>query len=87
MRDNDDDAVARAHAENRARQCFLAFGIEIRIRLVEHDQERIAIKRARKRDALRLAGRQRSPLLADLRLVARGSRRSFHARRPLWRRR
>ena len=72
MRDDHDDAVALPHAEDRARQGFVALGIEIRIGLVEHDQERIAIERAGKRDALRLAGRQRSALLADLRLVALG---------------
>ena len=72
MRDDDDDAAARATREDRLGQGFVAFGIEIGIRLVEHDQERIAVERARQRDALRLTGRERSPLLADLGLVAFG---------------
>ena len=64
--------AARAKAEDGAGQRFVAFGIEIGIGLVEHDQERIAIKRARERDALRLAGRQRAAMLADDGLIAVG---------------
>jgi hypothetical protein len=69
MRDHDDDGAARAQAENGAGQRFVAFGVEIGIGFVEHDQERIAIKRARQRDALRLAGGQRAAVLADIGLV------------------
>ena len=56
MGNDDHDAAARAHAENRLGQRLLAFGIEIGIGLVEHDQERIAIERARERDPLLLSG-------------------------------
>ena len=52
------------------RQRLVAFGVEIGIRLVEHDQERIAIERARERDALALPGRQRAAVFADLGVVA-----------------
>ena len=70
MRDDHHDGAALARAADRAGQRLVAFGIEIGIRLVEHDQERIAVERARQRDALRLAGRQRGALLADLGVVA-----------------
>ena len=70
MRDDDHDAAALAHAEDGAAQRLVALGVEIGIGLVEHHQERIAVERARERDALRLAGRQRRALLADLGLVA-----------------
>ena len=70
MRDHHDDAAARAHAEDGAGQRLVAFRVEVGIGLVEHDQERIAIERARQRDALRLAGRQRAAMVADLGLVA-----------------
>ena len=44
----------RARTPRIARgQRLFAFGIEIGVRLVEHDQERIAVERARQRDALR----------------------------------
>ena len=85
MRDDDDDAVALAHAENRLGQSFVALRVEIGIGLVEHDQERIAIERAGERDALRLAGRERSAVLADL--ASRSlpaAARSDRARRPPW---
>ena len=72
MRDDDNDRAPGAQAENGARQRFVAFRVEIGVRFVKHDQERIAIKRARKRDPLRLAGRQRAAALADFCLVAVG---------------
>ena len=66
VRDHHDDGAAFARGADRPRQRLVAFGVEIGIRLVEHDQERIAVERARQRHALRLAGRQRGALLADL---------------------
>ena len=45
MRHHDHNTAARAHAQDRLRQRLIAFGIEIGIRLVQHDQERIAIER------------------------------------------
>ena len=61
-----------AHAHDGLAQRLVALGVEVGIRLVEHDQERIAVERARERDALRLPGRQRGAALADLGLVASG---------------
>ena len=55
-----------------SRQRLLAFGIEVGVRLVEHDQERLAIERARKRNPLPLPGRQRSAAFADIGLIALG---------------
>ena len=46
--------------------------IEIRVRLVEHEQARIAVQRARQRDALTLAAGQDCAAVADLRFVAVG---------------
>ena len=56
MRHHDDDAAALAHAEDCLRERLVAVGVEIGIGLVEHDQERVAVERARERDALALAG-------------------------------
>ena len=58
--------------DDGAAQRLVAFGVEVGVGFVEHDQERIAVERARKRDALRLAGGQRSAAFADLGLVAFG---------------
>ena len=83
VRDDDDDAAARAHAEDGAGQRLLALAVEIGVRLVEHDQERVAVERAGQRDALALAGRKRRAALADLGLVAlRQAAGSARARRP-----
>ena len=71
MRDHHHDGAARAQPENGARQRLVAFGIEIGIGLVEHDKERIAIERARERQALRLPGRQRAAVIADRRCHSR----------------
>ena len=50
----------------------LRVGIEVRGRLVEDHEARIAQERARDRDALPLAAAQPDPVLADGRLVAVG---------------
>src|SRR5262249_10892461 len=44
--------------------------VQVRIWLVENDQERITVKRTGKRDPLRLSGRQRFAAFTDLRLVS-----------------
>ena len=62
MRDNNSNAAALANTHDRAGECFIALGVQIGIRFVEHDQERITVKRPRKRNALRLAG-GKAPLL------------------------
>ena len=64
-------ALARARQEWRG-QRFVAFGIKIGIRLVEYDQKRIAIQRARQRNALGLTGGQRAGAIADRGFIAVG---------------
>ena len=64
-----------------------ALGVEVRGRLVEDDERRVAQERARERDPLALAGRERPAAVADDRLVAvraaRGrTRRPRRARPP-----
>ena len=70
--DDDDDPAALPHAHDGLSQRFIAFRIEVCVRLVEHDQEWIAIEGARQRNALRLPSRQGCPVLADLGFVAGG---------------
>ncbi len=72
MRDDDHDPAARPNAENGLGERLLAFGVEIGIGLVEHDQERLAVERARERNSLLLSSGQRRPALAELGLVAGG---------------
>ena len=55
------NATPRTNAKNGLCQRLLALGIEVRIRLIEHNQERLAIERARQCDPLALSGRQASP--------------------------
>jgi hypothetical protein len=52
-----DDATAGAHSHDSLGQCLFAFGVEIGIRLIEHDQERVAIERTGKSNPLPLSGR------------------------------
>ena len=59
-----------AHSLDRPGQRLLALVVEIGVRLVEHDEERIAVERAGQADALALAAGQAGTALADLRLVA-----------------
>ena len=66
MGDDDGNTAAGSYAKDRAGQRRFSGGIEIRIGLVEHDQEGIAIKRTGKRNALALPRRERTALLADL---------------------
>ena len=72
MRDHDGNGAARAQPQDCARQRLIAFGVEIGIRLVQYDQKRIAVEGARKRDALRLSGRECAAVLADHGVVALG---------------
>src|SRR6185437_10614265 len=50
----------------------IAFGVEIGIRFVKNDEERIAVERAREREALPLARREVGAAIADRRVVAAG---------------
>ena len=70
MGNDDDDAFAFAHAKNCMGQRFVALGVEVGVRLIENDEEWIAVDCAGERDPLRLAGGKRSALLADRRVVA-----------------
>ena len=56
MRDHDRDATAGADAEDGPRQCLFAFGVQVRIWLVEDDKEGIPVESARTRDTLALSG-------------------------------
>ena len=49
---------------------MLTLSIEVGVRLVKHHQERVAIERAGKADALALTGRQAGAVFAELRVVA-----------------
>jgi len=61
VRHHDHDAP-RSRAPRTARVSGLvALAVEVGVRLVEHDQERIAVERARQRHALGLAGRSAVP--------------------------
>ena len=72
MRDHHDNSFACPHPDNGARERLVAFGVEVRVGLIEHDQKRVAVERARERNALRLAGGQRRALFADPGPVALG---------------
>ena len=72
MSDHDRNAIPRPDREDRACKGLVTLWIEIGIWLIEHDQERIAIKCTRKRNALTLACRKRTPVLADISLVPIG---------------
>ena len=70
VRDDDDGHAVGLQDLERAHQRLLAFVVEVGVRLVEHHQARLAVQRARERDALALAGRERLPGFADLGVVA-----------------
>src|SRR5262245_15028395 len=63
--DYDGDAATGPHTQDRRSQRLLPFVIEIGVGFIKHDEERITIKRARKRHTLPLTGRKRAPGLAD----------------------
>ena len=71
VRDDDGDAAAPAHRQDRLGQRRVALGVEVGVGLVEDDEERVAIERAGERDALALAGGERGAALADLRSNSR----------------
>ena len=74
LRDHHDgDAPLLARAQ-RLGQRLLAGGVEVGVRLVEHDQRRIAEERARQRDALLLAARERRAAALQHGLVAVAAR-------------
>ena len=65
---DDDRRPAAHHGLVAVDDPALRFGVERRRRLVEHQDRRVRQKRARDRDPLPLAGRQRRAALADDRL-------------------
>lgn len=59
---NDDhDCAARSCRRDRPIERSLALWIEVRVRLVEHDEKRIAVHRPGQGYALALTGRQLTP--------------------------
>src|SRR5687767_2062667 len=54
MRDDNDNSATPAHGENGLRQCRFAHLVEIGVRLVQHDEERIAVECACEGNALSL---------------------------------
>src|SRR3954452_14496595 len=70
MRDYDRNPTPCSHICNGLREGLLAFRIEVRVGLVQHHQERIAVEGASQRNALTLAARERHPALPNARLVA-----------------
>ena len=65
-----DDAAAFPHPLDGPGQRMLALVVEVGVRLVEDDKERIAVERAGETDALALSAGERGTALPDLRLVA-----------------
>src|SRR5215813_5011434 len=72
MRYDNDNALVLAQGEDRASERILTLGIEVGVRLVEHDQKGIAVYGPHKADALALACRQRDAALADPRRISLG---------------
>ena len=72
LRDDDDGDATLLGALQRFRQRLLAFGVEVGVRLIEHDERRIAEERAREGDALPLTARKWCTAALDHGLVAVG---------------
>ena len=70
VRNNRDCRARRLQFLDGREQRFLAGRVKVGVRLVEHDQARIAIKRARQTDPLTLPARERLPALADLGIIS-----------------
>lgn len=75
MRDDDGDTVARLDRRDRPDDGGLALCIEIGIRLVQHDDEGIAIKRTRETDTLALSCRKRGTGLTYIAFIPFSKRR------------
>lgn len=70
VRDDDHYALALAHAGDRGAEGRFAFRVEVRIRLIKHEQERIAIERPGESDALALSRGKHRAAFAHRRVVA-----------------
>jgi len=70
MRDDNKDGAACANAHESPLQSLLSKCIQGCIRLVENDEKGIAVEGASERDALALAGRQRSSTFANLGIIS-----------------
>ncbi len=57
--DKDNRCATVAHHRQRAAKALLTGDVEIRVRLVENEKARVAINRARERDALLLPAREK----------------------------
>src|SRR5215207_5891031 len=70
MCDHDSNATSRPHTCNRRGQGLFTSAIQVRIGLIQNDQERLAVEGASERNALALPTRERHPTLADASLVS-----------------
>lgn len=74
MRHDNERHSLLAPAPDALQQRRLAVGVQTGIWFIQHDQERVAEKRARKRDALALARRERRPPRTDIGIIPIGQR-------------
>lgn len=74
MGDHHGNAAASTQGQDSLGQRFLSVGVQVRGRLVQHDQEWVAIEGARKADALTLTGRKGHSALAHTGRVSIGKR-------------
>src|SRR5437667_10183378 len=70
MRNQDHDGTARLEVDNRLLQCNYALIIEVGVRLIENDEEGIAVESARQRDALSLPAGKSLSALANFGVIA-----------------
>ena len=82
--DDDDDAATQTDLQDGAVERRVTLGVEVRVRFVEHDQERLAVECTGQRNTLALADGQRFAMAADVGLVAVGEAEDqiVHAGRP-----
>ena len=72
MSNDDRNAVSCSDRKDRAHESLVTLWIEIGIWLVKHQEDRVAIKCARKRDARTLTLRKRATVLTDIRVIPIG---------------
>src|SRR5262245_41313717 len=58
VRNHDNNTATFPDLADSLHERPISFGIEVRIRFIEHDKERVTVKRAREGNALTLSGRQ-----------------------------
>jgi len=70
VRDDNRDAAALTYPRDCLRQCVLALGVEVRVRLVQYNQEWLTVERPRQRDPLTLPARKRQATFPDAGIIA-----------------